>query len=152
MNRNQCYGVQGFTLIEVLVAALVLGVGLLGLVSLQAKALQYNQQAYLYSQASFLVSDIVERMRVNSSVVDQYTIDFNDPGAGVSTDLCVAGNCTAAQLADWDVTVWKTSLEDSLPDGDGAIVRQGDQYLITVQFDDSRGGETPWELTVAVQI
>lgn len=44
---------MGISFIEVLVTAIILGVGMLGIISLQTTGLQYNQQGYLYSQANF---------------------------------------------------------------------------------------------------
>jgi type IV pilus modification protein PilV len=55
----------GFTLLEVLVAVLVLAIGLLGLARLQMTVMKSNQSAYLRSQASLLAYDISERMRAN---------------------------------------------------------------------------------------
>lgn len=50
---------RGFTLIEVLIALLVLAVGLLGMASLMMTSLQSSQSAYLRSQASLLAQDLV---------------------------------------------------------------------------------------------
>ncbi len=54
---------QGFTLIEVLVAVVVLSIGLLGLAGLQTTGLRNNQSAYYASQAAIYANDIFERMR-----------------------------------------------------------------------------------------
>lgn len=142
----------GFTLIEVLLAVVILGIGLLGIVTLQGRSLQYNQQAYLYSQASFLASDIAERMRVNSDVLSDYEIEIGDDVSGATATQCYTNNCTASQLADWDLKVWKDSLSTALPSGDGSIVRVDGQYKIIVQFDDSRGQESLRQITITVEI
>src|SRR5690606_37316619 len=55
----------GFTLIEVLIALVVMSVGLLGLASLQTNTLAFNRDAYLRSQATALAYDIIDRMRAN---------------------------------------------------------------------------------------
>ena len=68
MNKN-----AGFTLIEVLIAMLVLAVGLLGLAGLQATSLRNNQSAYNRSQATQLAYDIADRMRANSAGIASYT-------------------------------------------------------------------------------
>ncbi len=143
----------GFTLIEVLVSALIMGIGLLGLVSLQTRALQYNQQAYLYSQAAFLAQDIAERMRANKNVADNYTIDFEDSVSGVTTTTCLNGDCDENTLANWDLKLWKANLATSLPQGDGSITKIGDQYVITTQFDESRGENTALkQISITTQI
>ena len=55
----------GFTLIEVLIAMIVLAVGLLGLAGLQATSLRNNQSAYNRIKATQLAYDIADRMRAN---------------------------------------------------------------------------------------
>ena len=142
---------QGFTLIEVLIAVLILGVGLLGVVVLQTKSLQYNQQAYLYSQATFLAADVAERMRANSDVADDYEIDFDDT-VNVSATKCLTSDCSESEFSQWDLKIWKDSMTSALPSGDGSIVKVADQFVITIQFDDSRGEEALQEISITVQI
>lgn len=55
----------GFTLIEVLIAMLILAVGLLGLAALQTYTLRSNLAAYNYGQATQLLYDISDRIRAN---------------------------------------------------------------------------------------
>ena len=69
--QNSYPSMQGFTLIEVLIAVLVLSIGLLGLASLQAASLKNNYGAYMRSQASILANDMADRIRSN-------------PGSGVA--------------------------------------------------------------------
>lgn len=57
----------GMTLIEVLVAALILGVGLLGAAGAQISALKYTDSARMSTQASFIAYDMLDRMRANSA-------------------------------------------------------------------------------------
>ncbi|MGA9223012.1 MAG: type IV pilus modification protein PilV, partial [Pseudomonas graminis] len=56
---------QGTTLIEVLVALLVLAIGLLGAAALQLNALKYTDSSRLSSQASFIAYDMMDRIRAN---------------------------------------------------------------------------------------
>ena len=58
---------RGFTLLEVLIAVMLLAVGLLGLAGLQAVSLRNNHSAYLRSQATMLTYDIIDSMRTNRS-------------------------------------------------------------------------------------
>ncbi len=55
-------GASGFTLLEVLVALLVLSVGTLGCVALQMNALQATHSAYQRSLASLIAADVGERL------------------------------------------------------------------------------------------
>ncbi len=60
---------RGVTMIEVLVALLVLSVGLLGLAALQAVSLQAGQSAYHRTQATNLAYEVADFARVNRSAV-----------------------------------------------------------------------------------
>ena len=68
----------GFSIIEVLVALLVLAIGLLGLAALQAQGLRFNHDAYVRTQATHLAYDIIDRMRSNRANAAAYTA--GDPG------------------------------------------------------------------------
>ena len=56
---------SGFSLIEVLVALLILLIGLLGVVRMQLLSVQNNQGAYLRTQATYIASDMLDRLRAN---------------------------------------------------------------------------------------
>lgn len=56
---------EGMTLIEVLVAMLILGVGLLGAAMIQLNALKYTDSSRMTSQASFIAYDMLDRIRAN---------------------------------------------------------------------------------------
>lgn len=56
---------RGFSLVEVLVAIVVLSFGLLGMVGMQAFALQANREARLQGQAAVLARELAEMMRGN---------------------------------------------------------------------------------------
>ena len=55
----------GFSLLEVLVALVILSVGLLGLARMQSTGLRQNNSAYFHSQATTLAYAILDRIRVN---------------------------------------------------------------------------------------
>jgi type IV pilus assembly protein PilV len=131
----------GATMIEVLISALVMGVGLLGIMSLQARSLQYNQNAYLYSQAVFLAQDMAERMLANPDAADDYPIDLDDPSPNSATDLCTNASCTPEQIADWDKSIWRANISAALPSGKGAVTQNlaANEFVIEISFDGSRG-------------
>ena len=54
---------EGMTLIEVLVALLILTVGLLGAAAVQLNALKYTDSSRMTSQASFIAYDMMDRIR-----------------------------------------------------------------------------------------
>ena len=56
---------SGFSIIEVLVALLVLGVGVMGYAALQLKSVRLSEETYSRSQAMSVAQDFIERVRVN---------------------------------------------------------------------------------------
>jgi type IV pilus assembly protein PilV len=140
---------RGFTLVEALVALLVLSVGLLGVGMLQLSSLSNNYASSLRSQATFLAQDITDRMRANRENAENgdYNIALGDAG-------------TAGTIAGDDLIAWKAALNASLPDGDGAIDTNTvtvagvavTTFTITVAWDDSKGVEDPLELVMETQL
>ena len=116
---------NGFSLMEVLVAMLVLAIGLLGLASLQAQSLKFNHEAYIRSQATILAYEIMDKMRTDP------TADFSaaDPAA---VD-CTSGNADAFldPSADMAMCMWLRDLQGDA--GDGVLPRlPGGSGAITV--------------------
>jgi len=109
---------RGFTLLEVLVALLVLSIGLLGLAALQTTSLQYNTGSYFRTQATFLAYDIMDRMRANvSAIADSDGNGYDQPTTTqvtAPTD-CDTTGCTSAQLALYDVRRWYDRATSILP-------------------------------------
>jgi len=110
---------SGFTLIEVLVAVVVLGIGLTGMAGLQIVSIRGSQQAYERTQASFLAYDIMDRMRVNLAAARAGDYDTALDEDVSALDLCfgASANCTPAEFADHDRRTWRQSVNDHLPGG-----------------------------------
>ena len=120
---------RGTTLIETLVALLVLSIGLLGVAALQVNALQTNQSANVRSQASVLAYDIVDRMRANRDVAlaGGYSVAYGATPTGTA-------------LNELDLQAWKAALANTLPGGDGELSLVGNVALIRVQWADRQSG------------
>ena len=132
-------GEQGSSLIEVVVALFVLAVGMLGVLSMQVKSMQFNQSAYYYSQAVYLANEILESMRSNRSVANTYLIGLTEQTPNPAKDCKEAGvTCSATELRSYNLKEWRTNIASTLTSGKSSIERNGDYYAITVQFDDSR--------------
>ncbi|MEQ1544212.1 type IV pilus modification protein PilV [Methyloglobulus sp.] len=141
---------SGFTLIEVLIAVVILAVGLLGLASLQAVGLGNNQSAYNRSQATQLAYDIADRMRANASTAAQarYLPDVMLPadalcrsGTTPCSDCTTSANsCSTDQLAQKDLLDWNNDLVATLPSGTGTITRAAGVFSVIVSWDDGKTG------------
>ncbi len=136
-------GQRGFGLIEVLVAALVMAIGFLGIAALQASALRNSQGSLKRSQAVVLGYAILDAMRANSI----------EAGAG-AYDMGMACQVPASPrtsqparstLAFSDRIAWLGQIRSGLgASGCGAIACTavdggGTDCRVTVRWDDSRG-------------
>lgn len=127
----------GFTLIEVLIAVLVLAIGLLGLAGLQATSLRFNHDAQLRSQATFLAYDIADRMRANRNAALSGAYD-----SGPAVTVCDPAFVTpGGTMAVQDLAEWRNQLACSLPRGNGEISRAGDVVIVTVSWNEREAGD-----------
>ena len=134
---------QGFTLLEVLIAIVVLSIGLLGLAGLQVSGLKSNNSAYQRSQANLLANELLDRIRANRAGLEAGYYD--DLFAGTVSDPdCITSGCTVLQLSKYDAFLWQGAVANSLPSGRGTITGSGADsvFTITVMWDDERTGAT----------
>lgn len=117
---------SGFTLIEVLVAIVVLSIGLLGVAAVQVNTVKFNQVAQQRSIASQALTSMTDRMRSNlQGVRDGAYVNAGAYSAIAKPVLieCSTGTCTPAQIAQRDLHLWFVELENSLSGGKGMISR-----------------------------
>lgn len=132
---------EGFTLVEVLVSVLVLGIGLLGLAGLQNVGIAAGYSAMQRSQASWLAGEMADLLRANPDAARAGAYDTNFAEV---TDGCPrAGGSTRAQL---DLGQWLASVCETLGgtgSGSVQVVRSGDLHsaVIAVRWSDRRGRE-----------
>ncbi|KQN43491.1 type IV pilus modification protein PilV [Pseudomonas sp. Leaf48] len=115
---------EGMTLIEVLVALVILGVGLLGAAAFQLNALKYTDSSRMTSQASFIAYDMLDRIRANSTA--DYTV--NPPSSGNP------GVARDQDLYDFNSNI----VNFGGPSATGSITLSQRVYTITIEWDDSR--------------
>ena len=119
---------EGMTLIEVLVALLILTVGLLGAAAIQLNALKYSDSSRMTSQASFIAYDMMDRIRANS-------------GADYTITPPTSGNLNVAR--DQDLFDFTSNIVSSLgATATGTIALNQRVYTITITWDDSRAANT----------
>jgi type IV pilus assembly protein PilV len=132
---------RGITLVEVLVTMVILAVGLLGLVALQARIQVLQAESYQRAQALMLLKDMAGRIANNRNDAAQYV-------TGADAPLGVGGACPAAgpTRREADFTEWCAALQgaaESLGGGNvGAMVGGrgcvedlgSGRYLVTVTW------------------
>lgn len=137
------------SLIEVMIAVLILAIGLLGIAALQATALRNSQSSMERSQAVIETYSIIDAMRANRAGVlaGHYTL------ARTCTPPTAAGT-PADLLRDTDHQAWITDLQTMGAGTCGTIACTAAECTITVEWDDSRGtgGLAAQQTTTVVQI
>jgi type IV pilus assembly protein PilV len=147
----------GFSLLEVLIAIVILSIGMLGLAALQAYSLKTNESANFRTQATSLAYMIVDKMRANQTAVSQ-----GQYLTGFSTVACPAvprPAPVAAPTAAHDLAVWKTQIACQLPDGQGSITFPGPdadfpggRAVVAIQWTDSQWAINPVDRQTVFQL
>ena len=157
---------RGFSLIEVLVALVILSVGLLGVAALQLTSLQTNREAYLRTQAVIAGTDLLERMRANkpAALSGDYSTSVGTMPTGSKNCSTLGAACTTTEMAAYDLIAWKCGLgkwnENSictglsttvtageLTNGDGSVSQDiNGIYSIIVQYEDQTGSTQSLEV------
>ncbi len=133
---------RGATLIEVLVAVLLLSIGLLGMVGLQVRTMAYEKGSAVRAAASNLVSDMSERVRANQGAGASYVSTgtyaaLSAASVTLPSPNCYTAACTPAQLAAFDLANWRLSARSQMPAGVGAVRNpRAGLYEVTVAWTD----------------
>ncbi len=118
---------RGFSLLEVMITAVILSLGLLGLVALQTHSKFASYEARQRTIASWLANDMVERVRINRdswSATGAVTVNL---AANLPRPTCAAADgtisaCSAADLRNADLHYWQQALLGSKCDGGGLCI------------------------------
>ncbi|MCL1068267.1 type IV pilus modification protein PilV [Shewanella olleyana] len=115
---------NGFSLIEVMVSLVILTVGLIGIFNLHIVAKRGSFESFQQTQASYYANDIINRMRLNPSVLDSYGsaagITYTGASLSAPSKACSgAAICTPAELQLWDVYEWQSSFMGEAEKDDG---------------------------------
>ena len=131
---------RGMTLLELLVALVVVSLGLLGVSALQAKGMQSSNEAYYITQASFLAQSMIERIRANhnpahsaASVYNTLATATTYASAPTPSKDCNATACTQGEMAAYDIKEWLKSVDD-LPVAAASITWSGATATILIRW------------------
>jgi type IV pilus assembly protein PilV len=101
---------DGFSLIEVMVALVILVIGLIGIFNLHIVAKRSSFESFQQTQASYFANDIINRMRLNTGVLGSYSGTYTGVLAKPAKSCLGAALCTPAETAAWDLYQWEQSL------------------------------------------
>jgi type IV pilus assembly protein PilV len=107
----------GFTIVEAMVALVVLAVGMLGIAGLYVTTLRSGGGAIYRMQAVNLASDLADRIRANRTA----NIGYLGPPANNNCYGVGAVDCSPALMAANDLLVWQNQVAAILPAGNGAV-------------------------------
>ncbi|MEE9333390.1 MAG: type IV pilus modification protein PilV [Granulosicoccaceae bacterium] len=150
---------QGVGLIEILITVVLLSIGFLAAAQMQIQGMRFSQSAYFQSQAYFLTSDMIDRMRANLDGIEAGYYDNLVTSASLSSPGCEDSACSPNQLAQQDLFDWSAKLYSmqgdsnfvpTLPSSDpvsatGTITPLGDNiYQVRMTWSEIIDGvETP---------
>ncbi len=129
---------SGVTLVEVLVAMLVMAIGLLGAAALQLNALKNTDSSTIGTQISFITYDILDRIRANPCSNATRNPCLN-PGADYQLGSLVAPSAIST-IRDQDLSDFVTGL-NAIPGAgivSGSIAVATGVVTITVVWTDTR--------------
>lgn len=132
---------KGFSLVEVLIALVIMSVGMLGIAGLYVHSMQAGRTSMLRHHAVTLAGDIADRIRANPTAGAAY-----EAADGVDNDCVAKGvDCDAASMAAHDIFLWQDQAESFLPvmaDNNEQVIVVFDaasvpqSYSITVRWDE----------------
>ena len=132
---------KGFTLIEVLIALLIISVGILGHAKMQMRSMDIAHQAGFVQIANIALIDLAHRMRANSDAASDFVESNLDTGSDiVAVANCSDIACTNTQFANAELAEWFDHLQNNLPSPRFSIVKSTDLYTITLIWDAAKVG------------
>lgn len=142
--RNLSARRAGFSLIEVLVAILVLAIGMLGIAAMQAIAMRNSQSSFQRSQGVLQTYSIIDSMRANRSAANASRYDLSDWACTPPDDV---GTQASRDLHDWVESMQAVLGANAC----GRVTCSSTLCTIDVRWDDSRGDSGAQEYTVTTR-
>ena len=148
---------KGFSLVEVLIALIIMSVGMLGIAGLYVQSMQAGRTSMLRHHAVTLAGDIADRIRANPMAGAAYAAA---QGADNGCDD-VNANCSVDEMAAHDIFLWQAQALDFLPpmaDGTEQVVVVYDagaappSYQITIRWDEPTPENIPPSYSIHVPV
>ena len=138
----------GFTLLEILIAMLIVSIGLLGVATLQIRGQQFNQVSYFRTQATFLAYDLMDRIRVNYKMnganMESYNNNECQSKPTTLDSSCDDAACNSKALKNYDLNNICYYAREILPQGrvsirpDATVINK---YHITIYWKNILDGK-----------
>jgi type IV pilus assembly protein PilV len=125
---------RGASLLEVLIAIVIMSFGLLAMGGLTAASIQYGKMAQFQTVAVQLTNELTDRMRANpdgftnkagscTNSCYNKTTAYSSSVTAVTVPTCSSTPCSASDMASIDMAEWRNNLRLSLPGGDAYVAR-----------------------------
>lgn len=129
----------GFTLVEIVVAVLILAIGILGVAGMQSVGVRESQNTYFRSQANLLAADMAGKMRANAIEAKKgdSSVYIEDAPAGGGD---CSSSCDSVAVAEADRKAWEDAISSSgLPNAGQSVNYVGgvnlDGELVAATYD-----------------
>jgi type IV pilus assembly protein PilV len=144
----------GVSLIEVLVAVLVVALGILAMLAMQVNAVKFTKSSEIRTMGAMLASDLADRMRANRAgfvsdsylLNNQYSTSFTADTTSAQQCSTTTKQCLSDELAKSDLADWLQSVHQALPNGSAwisSVDKQDNAVDIWLVWREASEGSTP---------
>lgn len=139
---------QGFTLLELLVALVLISIGILGHAKMQIRSMNMAQQASFSQSANSALLDLAQRLKANKAITQagDFNYDYlnlatgSAPGSSPPLSCITSSSCTKAQFINYELKEWFDNL--ALPKPRFKISNNGSLFTLQLIWDAARKGNT----------
>ena len=154
---------RGVGLVEILVAVVIVSIGFLAAASMQVQGMRFSQGAYFRSQAYFMASDMIDRMRNNTRGVTDGLYNTKTTTANPINPGCNSNDCGPSDMVNQDIYDWSSSLHNlagsnnfvpALPSSNNIQARgeiiliSENEYRITMYWSENVSGNSEQQTLV----
>ena len=145
---------RGMTMMEVLIAILILSVGLFSMLGLLMNSMKLTATSNYRAMATQHAHTMANLISSGGSAIFAY--DYKTPGDATVEDKCFSSGCSQTDLVNTQVRIWLDQIATALPKGAGVVCKSkslagnpddwkcdGDgtsPYVVKVCWDETRVG------------